>query len=99
MNTDICICTKTRADHDISLPATNGACLDFTLDRKATYWAEKRAAALTRSAKLAEDIKAGRVRPIVAFEQMVTREPATPEAGAKAVLGELAARLGLEAGS
>ncbi len=71
MENDICTCSKTFGEHDGT--GLNGACLNFTIDRKATYWAEKNAAALARSVQLAEDIKSGRVRPIRPLEDMVRR--------------------------
>jgi hypothetical protein len=91
METDICTCSKTKADHANAL--ATGACLGFALDRKATYWAEKNASARARSVKLSEDIKSGRVRPIRPLEEMVTREaaPAAPDREARkaSLLGQL----------
>lgn len=101
METDICTCTKTKAEHENAL--ATGACLTFTLDRKATYWAEKNADARARAVKLSEDIKSGRVRPIRPLEAMVTREPADERAEKDArkasLLGQLAAMVGGEAAS
>ncbi len=59
METDICTCSKTEADHANAL--ATGACLSFTLDRKATYWAEKKGTKEQRFAKLIEGIKSGRL--------------------------------------
>lgn len=40
MERDICTCTKERGEHGPKAIVT-GACLSFTLDRKATWHAEK----------------------------------------------------------
>lgn len=98
MESDICTCTKTNGEHDGT--GLNGACLNFALDRKATYWAERRAAKRAAEVKLSEDIKSGRVRPMRSLEAMVTREDAPAAArGEKdarkaSLLGQLAAMVG-----
>lgn len=61
METDICTCTKTKADHDNAL--VTGACLTFTLDRKATYWAERREKERAKKEQFLADIKSGRLVP------------------------------------
>lgn len=41
METDICVCGEIRIKHPVLSTAPTGGCIDFTIDRKATWHAER----------------------------------------------------------
>lgn len=56
MDTDVCTCSKEKGEHDAT--GINGACLNFTLDRKATWNADRDRARLGKIHARRERIQA-----------------------------------------